>query len=59
MDLNETCHEYTPFEWPLLKSFSRSEVRGKGCDQTRFIHNGGGTHFNGMTSRLASFILIV
>ena len=29
-DFNETCHKYSSREWELLKSFSRSEVKGQG-----------------------------
>jgi len=49
---NETCHEYSPPEWELLKWFSRSEVEGQGHDQTE-CYNDGGMHYDGAASRRA------
>jgi len=35
MDFNEPWHKYSPFEWALLKRFSRSEVKGQGHSETK------------------------
>jgi len=47
-DCNGTWHQYSSCEWALLKSFSRSEVRGTQSE----CCNGGVMHFDGVASRL-------
>jgi len=49
------CRKYSSCEWALLKRISRWKVRGQGHDQTNGPINGGGMHFDGMTSMLTCY----
>jgi len=50
--------QYSPFEWGLLKRFSRSEVKCQGHNQTE-CYNGGGMHFCDVALRLTCLIPLV
>ena len=57
MYFNETGHKDSPCEWALLKTFSRSEVKGHGHDQIE-CYNGRGTHFDGVVLWLTCFSIL-
>ena len=45
-------------EWVLLGMFSRSEVKGQGHNETKRNFRAGGIHFDGVTTRLTSFLSV-